>query len=269
VLLLPVLLARDLGIPAKLKAGACALLGWVALMAPWVARNYLVYGTFVLSVPLGGNGLFGGTYPHPPLYGRYWYGTGANSLTFTQTSEYREITRPFWDPAFLEHAARLSDPDVVVRNERDALEVDRRLAVAGWSHIRDHKMIQIYNILIHFYDLWSRPAAWGHGWSRPIVLGWFGLYLGFLALVVVGIASAWRSGSLGPIPQSWLVFMGLNTVLLLPLCVVSRYQAASATFLFIFAGLGVAALLRQPAPGASTVGGSGGELSSGQGGRIF
>ncbi|HZW29651.1 MAG TPA: glycosyltransferase family 39 protein [Isosphaeraceae bacterium] len=251
LLLLPVLLARDLALTAKIQAGACAALGTVAILAPWVARNYQVYGTFVLSAPLGGNGLFAGTYPHPPLYGRGWYGTVPNAIHFTQTPEYREITRPFWDPAFVEQAAKLSDPDVVVRNERDVLEVDRRLAAAGWANVRNYKAIQVYNILIHFYDLWGRPAAWGHDWGRPIVLAWFGSYVGFLVLIVAGVVFAWRGGSLGAIPMSWLVVTAANTGLLLLFCTAPRYQASSATFLYIFGGLGVAALLPHLSPRAA------------------
>ena len=45
----------------------------VLVMAPWIARNYTVYGAFVPHVPASGMNLFGGSYPHPPMYGRGWY----------------------------------------------------------------------------------------------------------------------------------------------------------------------------------------------------
>jgi 4-amino-4-deoxy-L-arabinose transferase-like glycosyltransferase len=252
LLLLPVLVAKDLGTPPKIKACAVAALGKAAIMAPWVARNYLIYGAIVLHVPLGGNGLFAGTYPHPPLYGRGRYGAVPNYIHFTQTKEYCEITRSFWDPEFVEQSAKLSDPDVVLRDERDVLEVDRRLAAAAWANIRNYKAVQVYNVIYHIHGLWGRPAGWDHEMTRPLKLAWFGFYLGFLAILVLGIFTAWRSGRLGAIPVSWLVFLGVHNLLLLLFCTDPRYQAASAIFLYTFSGLGVEALLPSPAHRVST-----------------
>jgi len=263
VLLVPVLGARHLGIPQRFMACASAALGKIAIMAPWVVRNYLVYGAFVLHVPLGGNGLFAGAYPYPPVYGKGWCGTFPDkTFHYCQTREYREITGPFWDPEGLAQAAGRPDPDVEVRDERDLLEVDRRLAAAGWSYIKNYKIIQLYNMTYHFYRLWGRPAGWDElRW--PIKLPWFGSYLAFLALCVLGILTAWRSGKLAAVPLSWLILMVCHTGLLLPVCTEQRYQAASAIFLYMFGGFGADSILPSPAPGAATMAGPGSVVGEG------
>jgi Dolichyl-phosphate-mannose-protein mannosyltransferase len=252
LLFLPVLVARYVGTPAKLRVCACAALGKIAIMAPWVARNWVVYGAFVLHMPLGGDNLFRGTYPNPPMYGRGWYGTGSNMIHVNQTSEYREITGPFWDSEFMAQAPKFVDTDVVVRNERDVLELDRRLSAAAWSNVRNHKMIQVYNAMYHLYGLWGRPAGWGGG-IGPLKLAWFGSYVAFLAILLRGILFAWKSGRLGVIPLSWLILMVCHTAILLAFSAVPRYQLTVAIFLYIFAGLGLAAILPSPALGAPTM----------------
>jgi hypothetical protein len=270
-LLLPVLLARQLGLPARLSACATAVLAKLAVMAPWVARNYLVYGTFVLHVPLGGLGLFVGTYPNPPRLGRYE--TTPEPPRTTLTPEYRAITEPYWDPAFLPQAPGRADrwpsvegmpepkPDpfiLVTRNERDMLEVDRRLAAAAWANLRQHPYLQLYNALRHLGALWARPAAW---WAveppRWLQLAWEVGYLALLVLFVMGVRVAWRSGKLGTVPLSWLILMACHTGLLLILSAEPRYQVTAALFLYMFSGLGVAAILPAPSRDAATAAGPG------------
>jgi hypothetical protein len=246
LLLLPVLGARHLGVPAKVKVCSAAALAKLAVMAPWVARNFLVFGGFVLHVPLGGDNLFRGTYPHPPMYGRGWHGTGPQMIHVNQSPEYRAITDPFWDPRFRSLQTKLVDADVVTRSERDTLEVDRRLAAAAWSHIRNYKLTQIRNILYHIYGMWGRPAAWDNALAAPIRLAWYASYLAFLGLFVLGVLVAWKSGQLGLVPLSWLILMAASVGLFLLFAAESRYQATSWVFLAMFSGLGLAAILPFP-----------------------
>jgi Dolichyl-phosphate-mannose-protein mannosyltransferase len=244
-LLLPVLLAIHLRMSARLWACGFAVLGKVVIMVPWVARNYWVYGAIVVHVPLGGDNLFIGSYPHPPTYGRGWY-KGISGLTHVhQSRQYREITLPFWDEAW-PHSDEIPDSDVVVRNEREMLEVDRRLAAAAWSNIKEHKQIQIYNSALHFYGLWGRPAAWGRALKGSFMFVWIGAYLVLLSLTVMGILCAWRSGKLGAIPLSWLIVMAGHTGVMLFFPAESRHQATSAFFLYVFAGLGGSMILAFP-----------------------
>jgi 4-amino-4-deoxy-L-arabinose transferase-like glycosyltransferase len=265
-LLLPILMARQRGIPTRFRLLTTAILAKVAVMTPWVVRNYLVYGALVLHVPHGGLNLFAGTYPDPPRLFRQ--ATVTESVPITQTREYRGITEPFWDPEF--RARRdgqepgdspsvegmpVPSPDptiLVVRNEPDILEVDRRLAAAAAINIRNHKLLQLYNMVRHLSALWGTPSAWWciDGLPRPLKLTWLGSYLAFLALFVVGVRVAWKNGKLGVIPLSWLILMAVHTGLLLVLHAEPRFQVTSTIFLYIFGGLGAAAILPVPAPEA-------------------
>jgi len=262
-LLLPILVARHIRVPTRLSLCATAVLGKIAVMAPWVARNYVVYGTFVLHVPVGGLALFSGTYPYPPRFGMH--GTLPEPSLITETREYREITGPFWDPEYLPQAPGrenrmkrnvvegmpVPSPDpaiVVVRNERDMLEVDRRLTAAALTNIKNNKLIQLYNIPRHFHALWGHPAAWwGVDPPGPFALAWFGSYLAFLTLFVLGVLVAWKSGKLGVVPLSWLILIAGHTGVLLLLHSEARFQATPAIFLYIFSGLRAAAILPFPA----------------------
>ena len=267
-LLLPMLVAKQRTIPRKALLCVAALLGKIAVMAPWVARNWLVYGTFVLHVPLGGLGLFAGTYPYPPRFGMH--ATVPEPVPFPLSKEYREITGPFWDPEFLPLTAgganRSHRPEVegmpppnphpsilITRSERDMLEVDRRLAAAAVIHVKNHKLLELYNILRNFSALWGRPAAW---WSVELPgslrIAWWASYMGLLALFVLGVSVAWKSGKLGVIPLSWLILIAVHTAVLLAFHTEPRYQVTSALFLYSFSGLGIATILRLAALGAST-----------------
>ncbi len=199
----------------------------------------------------GVSALFYGTYQYPPRWGVG--GAGTDPVHITVTREYREITRPFWDPEFLAQAAGQEDrpgPDaavLVVRNERDMLEVDRRLAGAALTNIESHKLIQLHNIPRHFYALWRHPSAW---WCvdlpKPLDIVWLGCYLAFLVLFAGGVCVAWKSGKLAVIPLSWLILMAGHTCVLLVLHAECRFQVFSAIFVYIFSGLGAATIHRFP-----------------------
>ena len=136
--------------------------------------------------------------------------------------------------------------------ERDFLELDRRLSLAAKNHIKDYPFIQVRNVMAHLAALWRRPAAWSSTMAPPLKLAWFGAYLAFLMLSVLGIFTAWRTKKLGVIPLNWLILIACHTTLLLPICTEPRYQATPAIFLYIFAGLGVAAILPFPVLCATT-----------------
>jgi hypothetical protein len=259
-LFFPILMARHIRPSIRFSLCTATILGKIVAMAPWVARNYAVYGTFVLHVPLGGLGLFAATYPYPPRLGRY--ATVPKPSPITETREYREITGPFWDPDFLQESPGLEDrlarcrvegmpvphpsPTIlVVRTERDILEVDRQLAAEALRNIKNHKLLQLYNMLRHLYALWGRPAAW---WAidelpAPLKLVWRTGYVAFMVLFVFGLRIAWKRGKIGPIPLSWLMLMLCHALFFVVFNAEPRYKVTSAIFLCIFSGVGLAALL--------------------------
>jgi 4-amino-4-deoxy-L-arabinose transferase-like glycosyltransferase len=239
LLVAPLVLSRSVGPGRKAKVLAALAGTKAAVMLPWVLRNLAVYGAFVMHVPVTGTGLFSGTYPHPPIYGRHWSGSAA----LTETPEYREVVGPFWDREALEHPPGGRVEEVVVRRERDFVEVDKRLAKAAVANIYRYKKIQVRNVLYHLRGLWARPAGWGlDDPGRLAGSAWYALYLGFLGSAVVGVVAAARAGKLGGPVAGWLLFLACHTALLLPYHTESRYQAAGAVFVFLFSGVGVVAM---------------------------
>jgi len=247
ILGLPYILSGRYPLRKRAQNVLIIVLANVLVMSPWVARNYRVFGTFVVHVPVGGLGLFGGTYPRPPLYGDGWKHQGPRLLHISTTDEYQEITKPFWDPRYLQRSVGKITHVAVVREEKDFVELDRRLGQAAKNNIRNYKLIQIRNVIAHLKALWGRPAAWTSDLAPSLKLVWFGAYLAFQSLFVLGILTAWKSGRLDAIPLSWLILMTCHTGLLLLFCAEPRYQATSAIFLYIFGGLGVASILPFPA----------------------
>jgi 4-amino-4-deoxy-L-arabinose transferase-like glycosyltransferase len=263
-LLLPTLLAARSRKSTKLAVCVAAPLAKIAVFAPWIARNYLVYGTFVLYAPLGGFNLFYGTYPYPARWGVHRLGT--EPVLISNTSAYREITAGFWDPEFLPESAGRdrrvareavagmpvpkSEPSIiVVRDERDMLELDRRFTAAALSNMTDHKFIQLYNIPRHLYSLWGYPSAW---WAidelpSPLKFVWRASYLALLGLFGAGILVARKVGKLTAVPLSWLIVMALNSGVFIVLHAECRHQISSSTFLFLYGGIGASAILRFPA----------------------
>jgi 4-amino-4-deoxy-L-arabinose transferase-like glycosyltransferase len=257
--LFPILVARHIRVLTRLSVCATAVMTKIAVMAPWVARNYVVYGAFVLHAPLGGFNLFFGTYPDPPHWGMR--PAGSDPVLITETKEYLDITGPYWDPEYLPQApgrAQREERDaaegmpvprphptiVVVRNERDMLEVDRKLTAAALTNIENYKLIQVYNMARHFFALWARPSAW---WNvelpRSLALVWHTCYLAFITLFVFGILVARKIGKLDVVPLSWLILMAGHTGVFLLFHAEARFQVTSALFLYIFSGLGAATIL--------------------------
>ncbi len=265
-LVLPTVTTGRFQIGKRLSVCSVAFLAGLVVAAPWVVRNYQVYGAFVPSVPMGGLQFFAGTYPHAPRFPAQAGTPGP--VPITQTPEYCEITGPYWDPEYrpdsparASHEARdrvegmpASTPDlsiVVVRNEGDLLEIDRKLAAAAWANIKNHPLTQLYNSPKHLFLLWSSPSAiWAiDDESHPrLLIGWKRLYLGLLALFVLGVVVAWKNNRLGAIPLSWLAVVAANTVAFLVLHAEPRHQISSTIFLFVFSGLGVAAILTRAFP---------------------
>jgi hypothetical protein len=259
-LLLPALMARELHVARRLSNCAAAVFAKAAVMAPWVVRNYIVYGTFVLHVPLGGLGLFCATYPNPPRLFRHATVPPPPLIPFTP--EYLEITGPFWDPGYrpdapgragrvardLVEGMPVPQPHpaiLVVRNERDMLEVDRRLAAAALRNIKNHKLLQLYNMARHFYGLWGWPSAWWYSDDLPSAprLVWRVAYLAFLVVFVFGVRAAWKLGELGRVPVSWLILVACHAGFFLVYNGEARYKVTSAIFFYMFGGVAVAAIL--------------------------
>ena len=130
------------------------------VMLPWILRNVSVYGTFVMHVPVSGNILYFGSYPHPPMYGRFWHKADGELVNLTTTKEYQDIVGPFRtkNPFANKDPGRWNE--VVVDTESMLLDVDRGLAEHALSNIRTYPETQLRNMAYHFYDLWKRPAGW-------------------------------------------------------------------------------------------------------------
>ncbi|HKI20583.1 MAG TPA: hypothetical protein VKA15_22025, partial [Isosphaeraceae bacterium] len=232
-LLLPVLLVRHPGILARLSLCATAVLGKIAVMAPWVARNYLVYGTFILHAPVEGVAM-AGRVPVELL----------SSEIIADRLKYRaEIPlvegMPVW---YATHRIP------ILPNEREILEINRKLNSLGMTNLKTDRITQVKNMARHVFNLWGYPSAWWDHWGvtlpRSLERVWYGSYLAFLALSVLGVVVAWKSGALGVIPLSWLVLLAGHTGVFFFMFAVARYQVTSAIFVYIFSGLGAAAILR-------------------------
>jgi 4-amino-4-deoxy-L-arabinose transferase-like glycosyltransferase len=249
-LLLPVLVVRQRRILARLSVCATAVLGKVAIMVPWVVRNYLVYGTFVLHVPVQGLA-FAGAAPHH-LFGPEIVVQTAGQEKRAEHPPVEGMPVPIIDPRIL-----------ILRNERALLEVNKKLTSLGMTNLKKEKITLLRSMARHFHALWGHPSAWWDHWGvdlpRSLEIVWYGSYLAFLAVSGLGVVVAWKSGKLDVIPLSWLVLMAGHTGLFLFMYAAVRYQVTSAIFVYMFSGLGVAAiliLLRFPALGAPTAAGS-------------
>jgi 4-amino-4-deoxy-L-arabinose transferase-like glycosyltransferase len=234
-LLLPTLVARQEGVFARLSACATAVLAKIAVMAPWVARNYLVYGTFVLHVPVGGLA-FAGAAP-PRLF--------TSEIAAPQNGQENR-----GEHAGVEGmpAPRISPRILIIRNERAILEVNRKLTTHGLTVIQKRTTSQeLLRLARHFSALWRHPSAWWEHWGvdPPEWLEWIwqASYAAFMALFVLGVFVSWNSGKLGVVPLSWLILMAGHTAVFLVIYAVPRYQVTSAFFVYIFSGLGASAVL--------------------------
>lgn len=242
VLVLPFLLNKRTLALQKLCGLAVMLLACALVMAPWVARNYRVYGAFVLHVPQTGMGLYGGSYPNPPMYGRGWVRTEKGDVSYWEQPEFLELTAPYWDRAALAKRPGWRD-EVLASRERDFLVIDRTLAAAAKRQIAAHPRTYAWNLMFHIYALWGRPAAWDTldvGSARFV---WLGGYLVYLVLAGLGVVTVWRDSRWNTLAMSWLGFATWSTVVLLPIVTEPRYQASAGIFLTGFAGAGLASLL--------------------------
>jgi hypothetical protein len=244
-LLLPALVARHERVLARLSACATAILAKIGVMVPWVVRNYLVYGTFVLHVPVGGLA-FAGAAPHD-LFGPEVVVQTAGQPGSVENPRVEGMPVPDIDPRIL-----------IVRDERAILEVNRKLMAFGMTNLKTDRRAQLLNMARHFHALWGHPSAWWSHWGvdlpRSLELVWHGSYLAFLALFALGVVAAWKSGTLGVVPLSWLILIAAQTALFLVMFATCRYQVTGADFMYIFSGLGAAAILPFPAQASSAAG---------------
>ena len=245
-LVLPVLVVRNRRVLARLSLCATAVLGKIAVMAPWVVRNYLVYGTFVLHVPVEGVA-FAGRVPVDFI----------SPEVIAARQEYRLAIpvvegMPVW-PA----THRIP----ILPDERYVLEINRKLKSLGMTNFKTDKITQLLNRARHVNALWGYPAAWWDHWGvevpRSLEIVWYGCYLALLGFFALGIVVAWNGGTLGVVPLSWLVLVAGHMAVFLFMFATARYQVTPAIFVYIFSGLGAAAILdilargRRPAPVSS------------------
>jgi 4-amino-4-deoxy-L-arabinose transferase-like glycosyltransferase len=234
-LVLPVLAAAQQPVFARLSACAAAVLAKIAVMAPWVARNYMVYGTFVLHVPVGALA-FAGVAP-PDLFGpdivvpigSYESDTGRPSVEGMPEPE-------------------ISDRILILRNEPAILEVNRKLATYGMTKLAERKTKQVlYNMGRNGFILWGRPAAWFSHWGvdlpAPLARLWLASHASFLGLFALGVCRAWKTKRLGAVPLSWLLLVAGHTAVFLVLYATCRYQVTSTIFVTIYSGLGASLFL--------------------------
>ncbi len=245
-LVLPVLVVRNRRVLARLSLCATAVLGKIAVMAPWVVRNYLVYGTFVLHVPVEGVA-FAGRVPVDFI----------SPEVIAARQEYRLAIpvvegMPVW-PA----THRIP----ILPAERYVLEINRKLKSLGMTNFKTDKITQLLNRARHVNALWGYPAAWWDHWGvevpRSLAIVWYACYLALLGFFALGIVVAWNGGTLGVVPLSWLVLVAGHMAVFLFMFATARYQVTPAIFVYIFSGLGAAAILdilargRRPAPVSS------------------
>lgn len=245
VLALPALLGRAVPASRRLALAGLMLGANALMMAPWVARNHTVYGTFVLHTPSSGNGLYGGSFPYPPMYGRSWAPTPEGDVAYWEMPQYRAIVAPFWDREALARRGPWRD-EILARSERDFLEIDARLKREALRQIAANPRLYAWNLAMHAYDLWGRPAAWAMvDAPRAARAAWYLGYLGLLAAVGLGLARLGRLPALALDPParavagSWAGYLAWHTVVLLPMFTEPRYQAACAPFLVALAALGL------------------------------
>ena len=242
VLVLPFLLNKQTPGLQKLSGFVVMLLACVLVMAPWVARNYRVYGAFILHVPQTGMGLYGGSYPNPPMYGRGWVRTERGDVSYWEQPEFLEVTAPYWDRSALANRPGWRD-EVLASSARDFLVIDRVLAAAAKRQISAHPLTYVWNMMFHIYALWGRPAAWDALDLGPARLVWLGGYLIYLGLAGLGIVTALRNSRRNALAMNWLGFAIWSTIVLLPIVTEPRYHVSAGIFLTGFAGAGLARLM--------------------------
>lgn len=256
VLLAPLLLNRAVGLRRTALALAVALLANAAVMAPWVVRNYRVYGAFVTHVPAAGSGIYGGSFPYPPMYGRCWAKTPAGDVAYWQMPQYRELLADFWDPVAMATRPDWAD-EIVARSERDFLAIDRRLGAEAKRQIAANPRLYAWNLAAHAVDLWGRPVGWSITKAgRAARAVWSVSYVALLGLAAAGTVLVVRHGRrIDLVALGWVAYPFWHTLVMLPINTECRYQAASVPFLLALAGCGAAAVasrrLKMPYPRAA------------------
>ncbi len=240
-LLLPALVGRHRSVLARLLMCATAVMGKIALMTPWVVRNYLVYGTFVLHVPVGGVAFAG------------WVPTEFISPEVIASRRELRAAIPLVEGIPVWYATHRIP---ILPNERQILEINAKLTSLGMTYLKTDRISQLRNMARRLYALWGYPSAWWDHWGvevpRLLEICWYAGYLAFLALFGIGVVVAWKSGALGVVPLSWLALLAGHTGLFLFIFATARYQVTAAIFAYIFSGLGAVAILDLPALRAPT-----------------
>lgn len=192
---------------------AFLVVGLALLFAPWVVRNYLVFGEFIPVASLGGVGIWAGNNPLSAGGGmlpdeRTW-GEGA----------------PEWGWAGWEGLSEA--------------ESSRRFAERGLAWIRQNPLAFVLLVPRKLLRLWS-PTSFGVQFSRQAspLLTALALppYLLFLALAFMGMVLS-RKGWREQFPLCTLI-LGIN-ILVAMTYGATRYGIAMAPALCIYAAVGV------------------------------
>jgi 4-amino-4-deoxy-L-arabinose transferase-like glycosyltransferase len=206
------------------RGAAYAALGLViavAIASPWVVRNYVVLGTFVLTRTNTGYVFWLGNHP------------GATGGA-TDTSG----TASLFDGAPLELRQRILSSDEIAQNRIFLSEALR--------HVRGNPAAFVGRAMTKLYYFW-----WAAPYSGRRYPQWqFALYRGFysmtLVLAILGLVFAWRHRSPGQLDG-----LVLGLVLLAAISVVqslfyvdARHRLAVEPLLMVFSGHGLACLMR-------------------------
>jgi hypothetical protein len=219
--------------------GIAAFLNGV-VMAPWIIRNAFVYGALVIHVPVTGSMLFFGSYPHAPVYGRFWHYQNGVYLNITTTEEYQEVVAPFWLDGAREKYTSDRWKEIVVNSEREYREVDHALGKRAKMNIRDYPISQLRNGAFHLIDLWKRPAGWAYMPFAAFKWVWM---TGYVIFVLAALGGAIRLAVMSRcrgVPSGWITFMLMHSGVMLIFYTEPRYQSSSSAFLCISAAVFVA-----------------------------
>jgi 4-amino-4-deoxy-L-arabinose transferase-like glycosyltransferase len=207
----------------KRRGAAYAALGLViavAIVSPWVVRNYVVLGTFVLTRTNTGYVFWLGN--HPGATGGATDASGNRSL---------------FDAAPIELRQRILSTDEITQN--------RIFLSEALQHVRANPAAFVGRAMTKLYYFWWSAPYSGRGYPQWQLAFYRGFYIVTLVLAVLGLVFARRHRTRGQLDG---VFLGL--VLLVAISVVqslfyvdARHRLAVEPVLMVFSGYGLASLM--------------------------
>lgn len=189
---------KDKYVPGRLVLAI--VLGTVATVAPWVARNAVVMGRPIVTTTHGGYTLI---LPHNPEYtraiveqdwGAAWQGPSFDGWATSLEAELAAQNPPL---------------DHVHHNPQVEIARDKWLNEKAWDYIRQDKTTAIKTGLTLLGRMWSPIPAMAneHGRSRWLNLAIAGFYVPLFLAVVVGV---WRVSLGGNTAWGYLVVLILG-----------------------------------------------------------